>query len=274
MILPRPDDDFEWVDAAGRPALVCRPLERLARHIFTTKSWSLGSSSRAGADAWDEIAHAIDADRLFRVHQIHGAEFVVHRVTRPAAALADADIIVSDDGETAIAIQSADCVPLLMADTRIGAVAAAHAGWRGTARRVAAVAVHALTSALGSRPEDLVVAIGPSIGACCYQVGNEVRDRLRAEGFSEADVARWFLPSARPSPDNPSMPGLSAMAQPGRWYFDLWSATRDQLEKSGVRPDQIFGAQLCTASHAAFCSYRRDGARTGRLAAAIRAGRS
>jgi copper oxidase (laccase) domain-containing protein len=63
------------------------------------------------------------------------------------------------------------------------------------------------------------------------------------------------------------------MAGQGRWYLDLWSATRDQLEECGVRPDQIFVAQLCSASHGAFCCYRRDGARAGRIAAAIRAGR-
>jgi len=272
MILPRPGNDFEWVDTQGGAALVCRPLERVARHIVTTRSWSLGSPSTGSGDAWGEIAKAVDVNRVLRVHQIHGAEVLVHRATRPAAAPADADIIVSDDGETAIAIQSADCVPLLLADSRTGAVAAAHAGWRGTARRVAAVAVHAMTTAFGSRPADLVAAVGPSIGACCYQVGNEVRDRFVAEGFPEAEVSRWFFPSARPSSGNPSMPGLPPMPGRDRWYLDLWSATRDQLEKSGVRPDQIFVAGLCTASHEAFCSYRRDGARAGRLASAIRAG--
>jgi hypothetical protein len=159
-----------------------------------------------------------------------------------------------------------------MADSRTGVVAAAHSGWRGTARGVAAQAVHALTTEFGSRPADLVAAVGPSIGACCYQVGDEVRDRFAAEGSSEAEVARWFLPCAQPSPDNPTMPGLAAMAAQSRRYLDLWSATRDQLEKGGVRPDQIFVAQLCTASHDAFCSYRRDGGRAGRLAGAIRAG--
>ena len=134
MILPPPNNDFEWVDPQGGPALVCRPLERVAHHVFTTKSWSLGSPSRTSADPWGEIATAVDAKRVLRVHQIHGAEVVVHRVTRPAAPPADADIIVSDDGGTAIAIQSADCVPLLLADVRTGVVAAAHAGWRGTAR--------------------------------------------------------------------------------------------------------------------------------------------
>jgi len=95
MILPRPSNDFEWVDAQGGAALVCRPLERLARHIVTTRSWSLGSPSGGSGDAWGEIAKAVDAKRVLRVHQIHGAEVLVHRATRPAAAPADADIIVS-----------------------------------------------------------------------------------------------------------------------------------------------------------------------------------
>ena len=83
--------------------------------------------------------------------------------------------MISDSPDIAIAVRAADCVPLLMADRARGVVAAVHAGWRGTAARVAVAAVEALGREFGTRPADLVAAIGPSIGACCYEVGQRSR---------------------------------------------------------------------------------------------------
>ena len=136
---PQPSDGFEWVQAAGGPALVCRALRRLADHLFTTRDWALGSRSPAHDEDWQPVAASlgVDAAHLVRLHQVHGASVVVRRAgdrlaagTRP-----DADILVSDDPSVAFAIQTADCVPLLIADAVTGAVAAAHAGWRGLAGR-------------------------------------------------------------------------------------------------------------------------------------------
>jgi YfiH family protein len=184
----------------------------------------------------------------------------------------DADIIVSDRPGLALAVQAADCVPLLVADRRTGAVAAAHAGWRGMAAGVPTAAVAALVRELDSRASDLVAAIGPSIGACCYEVGSEVRDAFRAS-FPGGEWTPWFLQRPMTSSDNPSMPRVARVKRPDRWFFDAWTSTRAQLERAGVPADQIFGAELCTASHPdAFCSYRRDGAPAGRLAGAIMAG--
>jgi purine-nucleoside/S-methyl-5'-thioadenosine phosphorylase / adenosine deaminase len=190
--------------------------------------------------------------------------------------LPDADIIVSNDPSTAIAIQSADCVPLLIADRRTGAVAAAHAGWRGLAIGVPRAAVEALVSDFGSRTVDLVVAAGPSIGACCYEVGSAVLDRFERAGWPPSAIGRWFFDRPRATVRNPSMAGLPAEPRPDHWYFDSGRATLDQLEAAGVPADQMFAAELCTGSHpAVLCSYRRDGVGAGRIAAAIRArGRS
>jgi hypothetical protein len=122
-----------------------------------------------------------------------------------------------------------------------------------------------------SDPNDLVAAIGPSIGPCCYEVGADVRDRFRATTVSATAIARWFHDQARPTSSNPSMPGLSSSPRPEHWYFDPWAATRDGLEAAGVPSQQIHVAMLCTASHAdMFCSHRRDGPPAGRMAAAIR----
>jgi YfiH family protein len=228
------------------------------------------------------VADVLGVDRahLVRVHQVHGAGVVVVRReseassphTAETALLPDADIIVSHDPAQAIAIQTADCVPLLVADRRTGAVAAAHAGWRGLAARVPEVTVRWLSQEFGSLPDDLLAAIGPSIGACCYEVGRDVRARFETAGFSGLRLERWFVSEPRPSDTNPSMPSLPPNRRADHWFFDGWAATCDQLEWAGVPRGQMFVAELCAASHAdAFCSYRRDGSRAGRLAGAIRA---
>jgi YfiH family protein len=271
IILPVPDEAFAWVRSPARWGLVCRPLEALARHVFTSKSWRFGSGS--GADAWREVAEAVDAhpDRLVRARQVHGAGVLVHRAGQPPVSDSAADIIVGLDASAALAIRTADCVPLLIGDLRTGAVAAAHAGWRGTALRVGAAAVNAMKTELGSRPTDLIAAVGPSIGPCCYRVGVDVRDRFVREGFPDEALTRWFSTGPSHLPANPPMVRSADQAMPGALFLNLWNATRDQLEAAGVSRDQIFVAALCTASHAeTFCSYRRDGKDAGRLAAVIR----
>ena len=266
MIQPQPDGTFEWSETRARTALVCHPLESVARHAFTTRLWHLGSGSHeSAATGWDEVAKAIDVEsgRVVRMHQVHGATVVVQRAGRPIAATTDADIMITDDPSVALAVQTADCVPLLVADSSTGTVAAAHAGWRGIALRVPSVTVAALVEQLGSRASDLVAAIGPSIGSCCYEVGADVRQRFEAEGFSSRALERWFLVESAESVTNQRLSGLSKRAREGHWFFDIWTAT-----------GQVFTAQLCTASHAdAFCSYRRDGSRAGRMAAVIRSTR-
>jgi polyphenol oxidase len=263
----QPSDGFAWVQAAPGPALVCRTLEPLAAHLFTTRGWPLGSPEGNTGGSWREVAAAVgvDAPRLARAHQVHGASVVVRRGGATAAGeesppsneqLPQADILLTDDPAQAVAIQTADCVPLLIADRRTGAVAAAHAGWRGLAAHVPGVAVEAMAREFGSRPGDLIAAIGPSISAASYEVGPDVRARFDRQ-FSPDDIARWFAPG-----------------RADRWQFDSWRAAQDQLEAAGVPTGQIHVARLCTAVHAdLLCSYRRDGARAGRMAAVIRAKR-
>jgi purine-nucleoside/S-methyl-5'-thioadenosine phosphorylase / adenosine deaminase len=242
-------------------------------HVITTRVWALGAGANGDADhAWAEVAAALDGP-IVRVHQVHGVDFLVRRPgDLPLTVRPDADIIVSNDPTVAIAIQTADCVPILIADRRTGAVAAAHAGWRGLAAGVPRVTVEVLAREFGCRPGDLVAAAGPSIGACCYEVGPEVRQRFEEAGWPESATSRWFFERAQPTMANPSMAGLRAEPRPGHQYFDSGRAASDQLEAAGVARDQILVAALCTASHPlALCSYRRDGAGTGRIAAAIRA---
>jgi YfiH family protein len=262
MPLPKPSEGFDWVQAAAGPALVCRALEPHAAHLFTTRDWPLGTADAdAGATAWADVAQALDIDaaHLSRAHQVHGASIVVRRrgdSTPRGQPLPAADIIVSNDPSLALAIQTADCVPILIADARSGAVGAAHAGWRGLAARVPRVAVRAMADAFGSRPADLIAALGPSISAPKYEVDAVVRSAFEAAEHSRAQLDRWFIDTDRRA----------------HWYFDGWAAAIDLLVAAGVPSNQIFASGLCTASHPEIlCSYRRDGKRAGRIAGAIRA---
>ena len=204
--------------------------------------------------------------------QVHGSAVLVLPPPAASSNAVEADIIVagSGGGPFGLAVRAADCVPLLLVDRRRRAVAAAHAGWRGLAVRVPSVAVDALGREFGSRPSDLVAAIGPSIGACCYEVGADVRGRFVSEFGAKS--ARWFHDDPVRSPSNPPMPGLADVRRADHWFFDGWAAAREQLLEAGMPAEQVFTARLCTASHPAILSsYRRDGARAGRIAGVIRA---
>lgn len=256
---PQPSGGFVWVQAAGGPALVCEALRPFADHLFTTREWALGSRAGAADEDWQAIATSlgVDPDHLVRMHQVHGASVAVRRAGEAAepASLPDADIVMSNDPSLALAIQTADCVPLLMADRVTGSVAAAHAGWRGLAAGVPGAAVAALAREFGSVPANLIAAVGPSISAERYEVGEDVRERFVAAGFSAAELENWLLPGDRPQ----------------HWRFDGWRSVHDQLATAGLPASNIHIAALCTATHPhLFCSYRRDGKGAGRIAAAIR----
>jgi YfiH family protein len=278
VTLPQPNGGFRWVQLPAGPALTCVELEPFAQHFFTTRAWRLGERTRESTDGWMEIAETIHVGvgHLGRLRQVHGAEAVIYKKGEraPSGAAPEADVVLTDDPAVAIVVQTADCLPILIADRRTSAVAAAHAGWRGLAARVPHVAVDRMSSAFSSRREDLVVAIGPAIGACCYEVGAEVRDRFDTERFSQAEIAAWFHAAPSSLPANPPMRSLSTDRRADHWFFDSWSCARAQLEAAGVPAAQVFSADFCTASHEAlFCSYRRDGAVAGRMAAVIRSGK-
>jgi YfiH family protein len=269
MILPTVRAPFEWRTYPPGPVLVCTALEATAPHFFSTSGWRLGAKTLAVDEAavWREIAVEIgvEPERLSRLRQVHGRAV---RVAAPGNHLEPADIIIGSDTSVAMAVQSADCAPILIGDERTGAVAAAHAGWRGLLARAPQAAVEALADRFGSEPANLIVAIGPMIGGCCYEVGSEVRDAFNAANFGSDAIERWFRERPMPATDHT---GLRTSSRPGHWFFDGLTATREQLLGAGVRADRVFAADLCTAGHpATLCSYRRDGSPAGRLAAVIR----
>ena len=241
---------FDWRRGPTGVALHTTALDPLATHIFTTRERAFRGPD-ASAD-YAELARHFDIlpNAIVTVAQVHGRGVVTVRPRQSIDERAEADAIVSFDPERAIAVRVADCVPILIADRRGRAVAAIHAGWRGTCARVAAETVGVMNDA-GIDPGSLVAGVGPSIGACCYQVD----DRVRLAFLSMTpDAAAWF------SEDGP-----------GRWRLDLWQANRDQLEDAGIPSEQIHVSGVCTADHLDRCfSYRKEGAGTGRMVAAIR----
>ena len=185
------------------------------------------------------------------VHQIHSG--LVHRATE-AGYVADGDALISNVPGLLLEIRTADCVPVLLLDPVRRVVAAAHAGWRGTVARIAAATAARMAEEFGCQLSDLQAAIGPSIGACCFEVGPEV-----AAQFDAAVV----LP-----PDETRSGGAEPVS--GRVRVDLPQANRTQLREAGLRPEAIFAVPACTMCRAdQFHSFRRDREQSGRLVSGI-----
>lgn len=257
MSLPAPMPPFEWIDTPWGPALSCRALEPFAHHVFTARGLDVPHADMGGG--WPLLASWLDVvdDHLWRVRQVHGITAHTDALAPCDGTWPEGDLLATDRTDVALAVRTADCVPLLYADSRTGAVAAVHAGWRGTVAGAATRMVDVLQRRFGSRPSDLVVAIGPSVGPESYEVGQEVVDAFRAAFPEDTTRGAWW--SARPGS--------------GKYLLDLWTITRDQLAGAGVLPRHVHLCGLCTVTHAdVLQSFRVDGASAGRMAAAIRPG--
>jgi YfiH family protein len=261
-ILPEPAPGFHWTPVSWGLVLKCRPLDELADHFFTGRELHLRGDSPDAAADWQGVASEIGVDpaNLWRMRQVHGCAIAAARSTLTSPP-PEADGLLTADPEIALAVQVADCVPLLIADARTGAVAATHAGWRGAAANIAGATVRQLVDRWSVNPSDLVAAIGPSIGPCCYQVGPEVKTAF----FDQASqpelrnqAATWFQPD-------------EGTGGSDRLKLDMWKVNRDQLLAAGLSPDRVHVAGLCTARHVGHLySYRVEGAATGRLLGVIR----
>jgi len=175
--------------------------------------------------------------------QIHSDRVIV---ANRAGDLGEGDALISNRAGLALSIRTADCFPILIADPRNRAVAAIHAGWRGAVENIAAKTVIALAKEFGSRPDELVVAIGPGIGACCFEVGSEVAARFGSFFPERTDLG-------------------------GRAKLHLDETIRRQLGRNGVTVRQIVSADLCTCCQPdTFHSYRRDREEAGRMVITIR----
>jgi polyphenol oxidase len=238
-----------------------------------------------GFTDWDErasvaanrakFAAAVAAKQmtLVTLRQIHSD--VIHVVAAPAADAPKADALATRTPGLLLGVQAADCVPILLADTRQRAVAAIHAGWRGTLARIAVKALGRMRMEFGTRPRDVVAALGPSIGRCCYEVGPEVTQAFAAQFRAAAD---WFdgpFDQLAHGEEPLWLPWLTMMPPghvppPPRVQLDLRAANRWQLADAGVPETKIAVSDLCTACRSDLLfSYRREGAKTGRMMAVI-----
>lgn len=254
----------------SRGALRWLTLDRLERHGmrhgFTLRRGgasrgvcaSLNFSAREAdlpervRENWRRIEAAANLPRRgwALLSQVHGARierieagdsFCHHRRHHP-----EADGMVTVRPAVVLGVLTADCLPVILAAPAAGAVGIAHAGWRGTLAGVAAATAQALADLTGVAPADLVAGLGPAIGRCCYQVGEDVH---------EAFLLAWG-------------PGLArrVFTQADPWRLDLQAANMIQLREAGIPARHLSQVPLCTSCRRdLFFSYRRDGHRSGRM---------
>jgi YfiH family protein len=264
--------------------------EILEAQIFRRIPWLVhGFSTRVGVEKWDtpagvaanraKLLKAVGAAKmpLATLRQVHsdvahvvcGVEDTA-KTPRPAC-----DAALTKQTGVLLSVQTADCVPILLADTKRRVIAAVHAGWRGTLSRIVVKTLGRMQQEFGTRPEDVVAALGPAIGGCCYEVGPEVAKEFASQ-FEKA--AEWFDGQFAPQAEGELqtwLPWLTMMPpghqpEPERAKLDLRAANRWQLVDAGLSPKKIAASELCTKCRAdLFFSYRRDGAGTGRLMAVI-----
>ena len=263
---------------AGRPvespvlvqAAILRDTDGVV-HAFSTRQGGLSlppfATLNLGQSVGDDPGTVLENRRRFfgalgirlpqvvRVKQVHGDGVlrVDHALVRrdgfPHILIDEgypSDALITDLPGFALVVSTADCLPILIHDPVHAAVAAVHAGWRGTARRIAGAALRALGTAYGTNPLDCRAAIGPGIRGCCYEVDAPVTESMARSGI------RWQE--------------HAAAAGAGHWRLDLARINRSVLEEAGMASDRIEDVSLCTACRRdLFFSHRAERGRTGRM---------
>lgn len=264
------DSGFFWREADGVKALISRQLEDAGfLNAFSTR---LGGVSDFQKDSLNLAGFSEDSReniyenrrrflqlfpkemRLAAVFQCHGSAV---KAIRAEADITDsddlADAMVSNLEGVLLGVKTADCVPVLIADTKTGAFAAAHAGWRGTVASIVVKTVEMLKANFGADPSRMLAAIGPAATVRQYEIGEDV---LKAFAENFQDPERYFVPT-----------------RPGHARVDLHAANRDQLLSCGLNPANISIAPFCTMERTdLFFSYRREKkqfGKTGRLLSVI-----
>ena len=244
-----------------------------AAHGFSTRLGGISpapwDSMNLGANRGDEPANVAENFRRFcaaagtdhtalvKNHQVHGT--LVRPVTEadvmadPALpGVAEADGLITDRPGICLTVFSADCIPLLFYDPVHKVAAAAHAGWRGTAAGIAARVVQAMTQNYGCRPDDILAAIGPGIGTCCFETHADVPDGLREGLGGDSETFIHPIPHSE------------------KFHVDLKGANARWMERCGIPREHIALCTDCTAcSQDRFWSHRMVGNRRGSMAAMI-----
>lgn len=260
---------FHWREKDNTLALSCAPLEQMGfANAFSTRMGGVSPIQQdalnlAGFD--DDLAENIYENRrrflklfdgewtLASCWQRHSADVRVVKdaldARPPENSLGETvycDALTTNAARVLVGVKTADCVPVLLADARTGACAAVHAGWRGTLAEIVRRTLERMAAEYGMQALNVSAAIGPSANACCYEVGSEVITAFR-EKFTDAD-------------------SLFTHTRDGHALVDLQRANREQLIASGVTPDRIYTAPLCTMCRTdLFFSYRREKRTHGRV---------
>ena len=225
--------------------------------------------------------------RVVALRQIHSdIVHVIHSLNQSPAgtesqgsiaseAAPQGDALITREPGVLLVVQTADCIPILLADSRRQVIAAIHSGWRGTVRRIAAKALGRMQMEFGTKPEDVIAALGPGIGQPCYEVGTEVAAEFHAQ-FPNA--REWFegpFDQLADSDSDPNWLPWLTMKPPGhappppRAHLDLIAANRAILEEAGIPQRNISSSGFCTACRSdLFFSFRKERT-TGRMIAAI-----
>jgi YfiH family protein len=184
-----------------------------------------------------------DTTEIATVRQVHSNKIVI---ADRAGVQGEGDALVTNQPGVALGVRTADCLPILLADRRNRAIAAVHAGWRGTLLEIVPRTVQAMAEHFGTRPEDLAMAVGPGIGPCCFEVGPEVASQFSGVFPERSDLDQ-------------------------RTKIDLLETNIRLLRRNGGRVGQIDASELCSCCRAElFESYRRDRESAGRMVSMVR----
>ncbi len=222
-----------------------RPLEgSLALHTGQDPE-PIGSNRREIASYFGAEAYFVSALQVHGDH-VHEVEARANQGWTEVDMSLKADALVTNITGVVLTILTADCVPLLIVDPVHRAIGAVHAGWRGTQQEITRKTIETMGRLYGTQPADLIVGIGPAIGGCCYEVGEEVVNHFRA------------------------YPHAITTQNHGKYLLDTRQINAQQLTSLGVPPEQIEISPICTAcEHERFFSYRADGGTAGRFMSCI-----
>jgi polyphenol oxidase len=279
-----------WVEHTSRGVIVVQVA------AFNQLPWLVhGFSTRAGgaseidgetvlnlgAVEWDTRENVDENKRRFQsalggsdltlvsLHQIHSD--VVRCFDSVPAKQSKGDALATSRRGLLLGVRTADCAPVLVVDPKERVVAAIHAGWRGTLARIVTKTIGQMQMEFGSRRQDLLAAIGPTIGGCCYEVGTEVAAAFSAKFANASDFFDELRTGDEPNPLqwlNMMPPGHQP--PPNKVLLDLKKANRAQLLEAGVREENTFVTELCTSCDVGrLFSYRKEGGSSGRLMAVI-----
>jgi polyphenol oxidase len=253
-------------DAAGNSAGARDKSERVLNLGFT--DWDSRENVVENRRRFQSALGAADLP-LITLKQFHSD--VIHVFDSAPSEPCRGDAVITDRPGLILAVQTADCVPILLVDTKKQAIAAIHAGWRGTLARIVSKTIGTMQMHFATNPRDLFAAIGPCIGPCCYEVGTEVATQF----LSQFQDAQSYFDELRTG-DEPNPLQWLNMCPPGHQpppknvFLDLRKANQSQLLAAGVNPRNIQTLDLCTACRPDLLfSYRKQGPSSGRLMSAI-----